>query len=274
MGYIRKSLRKASQKAVNGDTRSRTAAQVGFLPMEAYTVLRTYCTQVTRHPSKAQFQELVAKIQHIPGCEDCQIRKLRAYFKERRKTEARAQLAAEHKARNHPKPADTIEVAPNPSPSSRQSTTPSEPDAPSTPSLSSPHLQDPSPSRNNGVLTTFIDLIRWLQEQNTRFTDFTPQCTGLGFCHVLVFIVSSVRNLLYCKCSESLTVFIISSAASIVFFCRIKYYGPRAPRAAHPTLMILGRGEHASGRIIDCDFGYVQSESGLAGGGGQTLPHG
>ena len=59
-----------------------------------------YCTQVTRHPSKDQFQELVARIQHIPGCEECQIGKLRAYFKERRKTEARA---AERKARNHPK---------------------------------------------------------------------------------------------------------------------------------------------------------------------------
>lgn len=63
-----------------------------------------YCTQVTRHPTKDQFQELVARIQRIPGCEGCQTRKLRAYFKERRKTEARAQVAAEHRARSHPKP--------------------------------------------------------------------------------------------------------------------------------------------------------------------------
>ena len=65
--------------------------------------LAAYCTQVTRHPTKDQFQELVARIQRIPGCEGCQTRKLRAYFKERRKTEARAQLAAEHKARSHSK---------------------------------------------------------------------------------------------------------------------------------------------------------------------------
>ncbi len=77
-----------------------------FDPTNTVRNITAYCTQVTRHPSKVQFQGLVATIQRIPGCEDCQVQKLRAYFKERRKTEARAQSAAECKGRNHAKPGE------------------------------------------------------------------------------------------------------------------------------------------------------------------------
>ena len=42
MGRTTKSIRKSRQKAVNGEARSM-APQVGLLPKEAYTVLRSAC---------------------------------------------------------------------------------------------------------------------------------------------------------------------------------------------------------------------------------------
>ncbi|PIL32425.1 hypothetical protein GSI_05127 [Ganoderma sinense ZZ0214-1] len=181
MGHTSKTTRSASRKAGNGDAHSKTVSQAGFLPKEAYTILRTYCTQVTRHPSKAQFQELVGTIRRIPGCEGCQTKKLRAYFKERRKTEARARMAAEIKAKNRPKPVDIIGVAPTLPSSSQLSTLPAKPHPQSSqsPPLPTLRLHDPSPSRSNGVPTTFVDLSKWLKEVNARFTADLAYLEGL-----------------------------------------------------------------------------------------------
>ncbi|KAI1782030.1 hypothetical protein LXA43DRAFT_552236 [Ganoderma leucocontextum] len=185
MGRTSKSIRKTNRTADDGNARS-PASQKGFLPKEVYTVLRSYFTQVTRHPTKLQFEELVVTIQHIPGCEECQIRKLRAYFKQRRKTEARAHLAAEYKARNHAKPGtfttpvssehvgknsrtmrigEITGVSPNPRTASQISTALAE--QPQSP-LQDLHLRSPSPSHNDAVPKTFMDLTKWLHEQNGR----------------------------------------------------------------------------------------------------------
>ena len=215
MGRASKSIPKSSQKAVNGGARS-TALQVGFLPKEAYTVLRSaysnrlitvnsidmmcnpsaYYVQVTRHPSKVQYDDLVTKIRRVPGCEDCKPRKLRAYFKEKRKTEARARLAVENKARSHAKPGtsarlvnvgklssdlmgysivEIIKTAGDLPPPSQLPILPAESDPPP-PHLPLPssHLYPTFRSNSTHIPTTFIDLTQWLQEQNTRFKDLAP----------------------------------------------------------------------------------------------------
>ncbi|KAI1784478.1 hypothetical protein LXA43DRAFT_1042334 [Ganoderma leucocontextum] len=171
MGRASKSIRKSSRKADDGNARS-TASQTGFLPKEAYTVLRSYFTQVTCHPTKLQFEELAVTIQRIPGCEDCQIRKLRAYFKQKRKTQARAQAASEYKGRDQAEPVDITGVSPKPPTVSQLSPAPAElePQSP----LQDWHLRSSSPSHNDAVPKTFIDLTKWLHEQNGRLMDLGP----------------------------------------------------------------------------------------------------
>ena len=200
---------------MNGEARS-TAPQAGFLPKEAYTVLRSeyfnglvavhstytmynhsaYYTQVSRYPSKVQYDDLVTKIRRIPGCEDCKSRKLRTYFKEKRKTEARARLAVQNRARSLAKSGtsarlvnvgklssdlmgystvEIIKTVGDPPPPSQLSILPAESDPPP-PRLPLPssHLCPAFRSNSSHIPTTFIDLTQWLQEQNIRFKDLAP----------------------------------------------------------------------------------------------------
>ena len=117
-----RSCRKTAEDA------SRAENKTALLPKDAYTVLRStyyplshwrcreltcssdskaFSTQITRYPTKPQLAELLTKIQKIPGCEDCKIEKLRAYFKERRRTEARARMDAKFKAGRRAEPRES-----------------------------------------------------------------------------------------------------------------------------------------------------------------------
>ncbi|KAM5535309.1 hypothetical protein V8D89_010994, partial [Ganoderma adspersum] len=168
-----RSCRKTAEDA------ARAENKMGLLTKEAYTVLRTFSNQITRYPTKPQLVELLTKIQNIPGCEDCKIEKLRAYFKERRKTEARARMAAKFKAGRRAEPdsvvVEIIEVdlqvaSPPTSPASDSASADPDPPPPSPPSLPNPHLHLPMPS-HAVVPKSFVDLAKWLQEQNRRFME-------------------------------------------------------------------------------------------------------
>ncbi|KAI1786141.1 hypothetical protein LXA43DRAFT_76974 [Ganoderma leucocontextum] len=176
MHYNSPRPRRSCRKMDGGDARMQS--KMGFLPKDAYAVLRAYCTETTRYPDKTQLAELVEKIRRIPGCEDCKTQKIQAYFKERRRTEARARMAAWFKTSRCVKPVEVVEVDPGPSPSPISSSatastgsTPAEPDreSPRPSPLPSSHLYSPIPSHTDVVPKTFAELAKWLQEQNRRF---------------------------------------------------------------------------------------------------------
>ena len=114
-----RSCRKTAQHTARAENKTK------LLTKEAYIVLRSayyhpsyiellcssdaeaFSNQITRYPTKPQLAELLTKIQNIPGCEDCKIEKLRAYFKERRKTEAHGRMAAKFKTGRRAEPRES-----------------------------------------------------------------------------------------------------------------------------------------------------------------------
>ncbi|RPD52631.1 hypothetical protein L227DRAFT_581998 [Lentinus tigrinus ALCF2SS1-6] len=75
---------------MSGRAQTVSGMQDKYLPKEAYLILREFHEKVTAYPSKQQKKELASVIAKLPGARGCTTAKISAYFKERRKTVARA----------------------------------------------------------------------------------------------------------------------------------------------------------------------------------------
>ncbi|KAI0737408.1 hypothetical protein C8Q80DRAFT_321383 [Daedaleopsis nitida] len=64
------------------------------LGKDAYKVLDDFFTTVTQYPTTEQCQDLFEKVQHLPGCEQCTLKKVRRYFARKRIHASQIKLGA------------------------------------------------------------------------------------------------------------------------------------------------------------------------------------